>query len=423
MWSAHRHGAGRWLGLGLGLVLTASLASCGSPPLSAHRPLVSGTGQPATLPASTDLTLAPSGAAGSNASQEASPPGRKEPSSPTTTPAPTCGALSLDQLVGQRFIFSFGGTVPPAGLLRRIELGQAAGVILSSSNFTSPAGLRALTEMLQALPRPATLRLPLLVMTDEEGGEVTRIPGPPLRSASETGRDASTQEALQLGEEAGAALIGGGVNMDLAPVLGVARPGSFLAAQQRTYGSSAQTVSRLGTSFGAGLARAGVIATPKHFPGLGSATISTDDAPVRIGLSRSNLQSVDEAPFAAAISAGAPAVMLSTAVYPALDGSLPAALSPVVAADELRGRLGFGGVSITDDLGAPALVAYGSPGRRATLAALAGSDLLLFAGSYESGAQAEDSLMRLAGAGGLPMPGLCASAGRVLKLRSLVPVP
>lgn len=416
--------------LGLGLLLAVVSASCGSttpgstghvhgPGNGAHQSSPTSTDLPLALPAPAKTSVGDRGAVTSTTVNER--PGARGPGSPTTNPGPpTCPQLTTAQLVGQRLIFSFTGTAAPSDLVRRIELGQAAGVILFSSNFTSTAELRQLTGMLQALPRPAALHAPLLIMTDQEGGEVTRIPEPLLRSASDT---ATGQDALQLGEQAGATLAGGGVNMDLAPVLDVARPGSFLAAQQRTYGSSAEAVGRLGESFAAGLARTGVIATPKHFPGLGSAVVSTDYAPVHLGLSRTTLAHVDEAPFAAAISAGAPGLMLATAVYPALDPALPAALSPAVATTELRGRLGFQGVSISDDLDAPALSAYGGPGQRALLATLAGTDLLLFASSYSSGAQAEDYLIPLAGMGRIPNAGLCASAGRILTLRSQITVP
>lgn len=384
----------------MGALAAVILASCASAPSAAHRD--GQAGREVASPASTAGPLAPVETT-------------SVPAASTTDPAPpTCLNLSPAQLVGQRFVFSFSGLVPPADLIMRIEGGEAAGVILFSSNFTSTAGLRALTAMLQAIPRPASTRYPLLIMTDQEGGEVVRVPEPSLASASQT---TSAAEAHQLGADAGATLAQAGVNMDLAPVLDVALPVSFLAAQQRSYGSSAQVVARRGDAFAAGLAQEGIIATVKHFPGLGSATVSTDQAPVRVGLSLSTLRGVGEVPFASAISAGVPAVMLSTAVYPALDNR-PAALSPVVATQELRGRLGFRGVSISDSLDSPALAAYGSPSQQALLATLAGTDLLAFANSYPSGAEAEDSLVGLASSGQLPASVLCGSAQRVLKLRA-----
>ena len=100
----------------------------------------------------------------------------------------------------------------------------------------------------------------------------------------------------------------------------------------------------------------GVAATAKHFPGLGAAAASqnTDAGPVTLYLSLATIRSIDEVPFAAAIAAGVKLVMVSWAVYPAM-GARPAGLSPNVVQGELRGRLDFTGVTITDALEAGAL--------------------------------------------------------------------
>ena len=92
---------------------------------------------------------------------------------------------------------------------------------------------------------------------------------------------------------------------------------------------------------------------------------------------RAGLRGVDELPYRAAIAAGVKLVMLSWAVYPALDPARPAGLSPAIVQGELRHRLGFRGVTITDALGAGALARFGGIGHRGQLAALAGMDLLL----------------------------------------------
>ena len=95
-----------------------------------------------------------------------------------------------------------------------------------------------------------------------------------------------------------------------------------------------------------------VAATAKHFPGLGAATASqdTDTGRVTLNVSLSDLRGIDEAPYTSAMSAGVKLVMCSWAVYPALDASLPAGLSPTIVGGELRSRLGAGGVTITDAL-------------------------------------------------------------------------
>lgn len=127
---------------------------------------------------------------------------------------------------------------------------------------------------------------------------------------------------------------------------------------------------------------AGVAATAKHFPGLGTAPTeaNTDRTPVTLDTSPAELDATDEPPFRAAIAAGVELVMPSWAVYPHLDPDVPAGLSRKVLHGRLRERLGFTGVTITDALEAGSLAAHGGDAQRAVLAAEAGADLLLCSG-------------------------------------------
>jgi beta-N-acetylhexosaminidase len=175
-------------------------------------------------------------------------------------------------------------------------------------------------------------------------------------------------------------------------------------------------VARLATAFAGGLHDGGVLATAKHFPGFGRATVNTDDAPARITTPLSTLRAVDERPFGALVAADVDAVMLSTAVYPALD-ERPAAFSKRWIGDELRGRLGFRGVTVSDDLATPAVDGLGSIGGRAVLALRAGIDLPLFVSSYAGGVRAAAGLLDAALNRRVGAP-LRASAQRVLALRA-----
>ena len=188
--------------------------------------------------------------------------------------------------------------------------------------------------------------------------------------------------ASQAGTGAGAGqnLVGVGMNVNLAPVLDVYyESGNFIDQYQRSYSSNASTVTACGQAFITAQQQVGVAATAKHFPGLGSATTSqnTDTGPVTLNVSLSGLRAKDEAPYPAVIAAGVKLIMASWAIYPALDATHPAGLSPAVIQGELRGRLGYQGVTITDAIEAGALAAFGSYGQRAVLAAQAGMDLLL----------------------------------------------
>lgn len=332
--------------------------------------------------------------------------------------APPPGAsLTLDQLVGQRLVLSYEGTQPPDELVRRIGRGEAAGVILFTRNIRSRSQLRSTLARLQAIERPEGLRAPLLVMIDQEGGLVKRLDGPPRRSPAEVGRSGSARLARREGVATARSLRRVGVNANLAPVVDVGRPGSSVRELGRSYGGRPGEVSKLAVAFARGLADGGVLACAKHFPGLGAGKADEDRRINRIGLPLRTLREVDEAPFAAATAAGVPLVMVSTGLYPALD-SRPAMFSRPIATDELRGRIGFQGVSITDDLEVPAARRLGSPGELALRSAEAGNDLLLYAQSQGAGEQGARALAGALQDGRLPRSEAEAATARVLALRA-----
>jgi beta-N-acetylhexosaminidase len=107
-----------------------------------------------------------------------------------------------------------------------------------------------------------------------------------------------------------------------------------------------------------------------------------------------DLRGIDELPFLSAIAAGVRLVMASWAVYPALDPKLPAGLSPAIIKGELRRRLRFRGVTITDALEAGAIAAFGTPAGCGVLAARAGMDVLLC--SARDVAEGQDTVAALA---------------------------
>jgi beta-N-acetylhexosaminidase len=218
----------------------------------------------------------------------------------------------------------------------------------------------------------------LIVATDQEGGTVKRFAvAPPQRSPFQLGEIGDAADAKLEGKATGAFLDGVGINTNLAPVLDVdAVPGSII--HFRAFGSDPGQVSELGLAFAAGLAKDGVLATAKHFPGLGRSTLNTDYAPSEVSASRQELTR-DLKPFRDAIAQDIPLIMIGLASYPALGGNQPAALDSKIVEDLLRGQLGFEGVTITDDLQAGALAATYDSSDAAVAAAKAGTDLLLFA--------------------------------------------
>jgi beta-N-acetylhexosaminidase len=325
--------------------------------------------------------------------------------------------IALKRLVGQTIVAKLGKSGADQELVTRIRRGRVGGVIAFPRNAQS---LRADVEEIQAAAEQGG-NPPLLVLIDQEGGDVKRLPqGPPDLSPQQLGASDDASESQAQGRETGTYLSGLGVNVDLAPVLDVPQPNSARSIASRTFGTDAGVVSSVGVAFARGLQEGGVVATPKHFPGLGRATVSTDERPVAIAATSDELQS-DLDPFGAAVDAGVDMVMVSTASYPTLTpGSRdPAALSRQIVGGLLRDRLGFDGVVITDDLEAPAVEA--EPGPAGALALQAGNDLLLYATSPGGSDQAFKGLVSEVKAGQLDRALFADAYERITSLKENLP--
>ena len=303
--------------------------------------------------------------------------GRSAQAAPESKPV----KLTPAQLAGQRVIFSYSGLTPPASLLDQISAGEVGGVIFFGGNITSLTQIAGVITQLKEAHAASPVRSPLLLMTDQEGGLVRRLPGEPTASEKQIGESADPPaQASAAGTGAGQNLAGVGMNLNLAPVLDVYRvAGNFDDEFGRSYSMNPNVCAECGAAMITAQQKLNIAATGKHFPGLGAATVdqNTDLVPVTLDVPLADLRSIDERPFRAAIAAGVRLVMTSWAIYPALDPKLPSGLSPTIVGGELRGRLGFRGVTITDALEAGAIAGFGTPGENAVLAARAGMDVLL----------------------------------------------
>lgn len=330
--------------------------------------------------------------------------------------------LTVRHQAAQRVVFSYPGTTVPQALLDLIAEGLVGAVILYGENISSLSQITAEVARMHEANASSPVGAPLLVMTDQEGGKVRRLPGGPVQTAKQIGASPDPgPDAGGAGREAGLLLRGAGLNVNLAPVLDVFRTaGDFEDQFQRSFSMDPDVVATCATAFITAQQETGVAATAKHFPGLGpaSAKQNTDNGPVVLTTSLADLRSIDERPYGPAIAANVALVMLSWAVYTAMDPNLPAGLSPKIVHRELRHRLGFEGVTITDAINASALAAFGTPPQNAVKAANAGMDLILEATRDISHGQAiVDALATALADGTLDVPESDAALRRILGMR------
>ena len=252
-----------------------------------------------------------------------------------------------------------------------------AGYILFGRNVESPAQLRALTDELRAVRG----RERLFICIDQEGGRVARMK-PPTWPAYPAGEPfarlygvapASAIEAARCNAEAlGLDLAEAGISVDCWPLLDVRQPGAHDVIGDRALGEEPRRVAALGRAVLDGLARAGVAGVVKHIPGHGRAMADSHKELPTVTADADELER-DIAPFRAL--AAAPIAMTAHIRYTAWDAERPATQSPYVIKEIIRGRIGFGGLLLTDDLDMEALA--GTVPERAARSLAAGCDIAL----------------------------------------------
>ena len=353
----------------IGSVLSLALACSGCGPTSGGPPAAGPPGTSASTAVARPVTT------------EASRPSRTR--LPLSCTAQVFARMTAAQRVGQLFMVGIAAS-PRSEVARAVAAYHFGSLLFGTTSMASLAEVRQVTAADQSLAAAAaTARVRFFISADQEGGEVQRLRGPgfaAIPSAVAQGELASgalRREAAAWGRELNLA----GVNLDLAPVMDVVPPGTAprnqpIGALMREFGTDPQTVAAHGVAFIRGMRQAGVATTAKHFPGLGRVTGNTDltagvvdpvTAPGDLYLGS----------FQAAIDAGVPFVMVALASYPRIDPRHLAVFSSRAMRGLLRKQMHFGGVIISDDMGAAAAVASLSPATRAISFLAAGGDMIL----------------------------------------------
>jgi beta-N-acetylhexosaminidase len=317
--------------------------------------------------------------------------------------------MTLRDRVRQLLVVGFSGTRAPSKVIANLHPG---GLIYFSGNLRGRHQIRTMSARAQLQSRHAGQ--PLLIMTDQEGGIVTRIPG---TAGTPGGADfhGNARWARRTAVSTGHLLHRLRINVDLAPVSDVNTVGSAGVIGPRSFSSHPHVASRLVHAQVCGYHAGGVGATAKHFPGHGSTTTDSHLTTATISESMRTWRHVDRLPFDSAVSSHVDMVLVGHLAFPAADASgRPATISGPLTRGLLRHRLGYRGVVITDALNMGGITSWGKPGQIAVRAISAGVDLLLMP---PQPAQAVRSVVAAVHGGRLSKGRIDASVARVLRLK------
>lgn len=440
-------GRSRLLGLALAvLAVTAGCTTGGD-----QQTVVAVTVTVGVTPSSASASAAPSGTtlrsptAGPTASSLSTRPPASSTSSPVKPVPPQAYATPADVAAAQKavaamstaqragaVVMASSSEVVDTDLVSRLHLG---GVILMGSNGvvdgTSDGTPEQVAQVAARLQRQNQAAAPLLIGTDQEYGEVTRLehgfttfPG-----ASELAAIPDTATAVTMTERVAAAaaaeMLAVGINVDFAPDADVLPEEGASSIGDRSYGSDPGRVGRLVTAAVTGYQKAGLPATLKHFPGIGSLAADTHEELPTLNEGCQQWAERDRVPMAAGIKAGAALAMTGHVRFPdAGNTERPASVDKSVVTGLLRGRgqegcpgLGFTGVTVTDSLQMVPIANRYDSGEAAVAALLAGQDLLLMP---VDPAKAVAGITAAVKAGTLPEQRLIDAATRVYALRLAV---
>ena len=282
--------------------------------------------------------------------------------------------MSLEEKIGQLFLVRYDSNLAST-YINKYHVG---GLLLFAKDFDG-FNKSTMKEHIDNLQKQSTY--PLAIAADEEGGFVTRI------SRYEAFRDSKFKspksyyseggyELLeQIEREKAKLLLSIGVNFNLAPVADIStNQDDFIYI--RSFGEDAASTSEFISNMVSYANDENISSCLKHFPGYGN----NEDTHTGIAIDNrdyKNFEENDYLPFISGIDQKVPAILVSHNVVKCMDSDYPASLSSKVITDELRDKLHFSGIVVTDDLDMDAVKEYADGGNAATLAINAGADMLI----------------------------------------------
>ncbi|HEX9412448.1 MAG TPA: glycoside hydrolase family 3 N-terminal domain-containing protein [Ktedonobacterales bacterium] len=280
--------------------------------------------------------------------------------------------MTLDQELGQLFIVEY--LYPDANhtdLQEMIgQMGAGGAILYHYMNIFTIPQMQQLTHAMQA-----QAAIPLIIGADEEGGgndQIDQIFGA-HPDAWDIGATGDPNVAAQAAARIATELKQLGMNADFAPVVDVEAPSR---AWTRSFGRSPDMVGQMGAAQVDAYQARGVMACPKHFPGLGAADSNPHFTLPVITSTRDYIERYDFAPYRALMSHHPAMIMTTDLLMPALDPNMPAELSYPIVTGLLRNEIGYDGVVVTDALYMEGITSRFSMAEAGVLSILAGNDML-----------------------------------------------
>ncbi len=322
--------------------------------------------------------------------------------------------MTLKEKVGQILLVGLQGQVIlpyETDYIRRINPG---GVVFYRRNFKDASDITQLISKIKSIPG-TNHELPMFFAIDQEGGIVHRIEGDLYKPPSAPAIGAANLEELawQVGLSVGGALRSLGININLSPVLDI--PDSFSSPMlMRGYGSDSRLVSRLGVAYIKGIKHSELLATAKHFPGIGRTREDSHfKVPVITWKTRDDKDN-DMSPFTEAIKARVDIIMVGHIIAQPGDSEIPASLSSYWMRDILRKELEFNGLIIVDNIETKAIERIMPISEAVIRSFNAGADIIMISHERKNQETVFYALLNAVKKGEIPLERLDESVGRII---------
>ncbi len=331
-------------------------------------------------------------------------------------------SMTDEELIGQLCMFGFSGTKHISsefsGILETYRIGC---VILYGQNMergNRDGGFAQCAELTDSVRAANRSEIPLLISTDVEGGSVTRFKWKKtLDSARTLGKKGDFDRARTQFAYIGEGLQSAGINVDLAPVLDVAKKPDEHFLGKRIISSDADTTGEIGVACIEGLHEAGCLSIVKHFPGHGAVNTDSHEQTPVVSKSLDSLTAYELAPFREALKNGADGVMVAHISYPAIDDEHIASQSWIFITELLRSEYGFDGIVMSDDFRMAGIRKQTSLDKAAVQFLLAGGDLILCGANHSYQKKILDGLYGAVADGTIDRERLKESVFRILSAK------